>query len=287
MNDLTMYCLCLNSKVLPILKKLNYIPVGLGDGEFSNEWLRDNTLENISKKNKYYSEYTFYYWFWKNILPKIEDNKWIGFCAHRDLWSKKKEIKNDPNFEFNDEMVPEVIQKSNIKIEDLVLNGTPDEWKEFDTILGEHMFINNLKFSKLVKHGLWSLIRNPSAIFKSKRNIRFHFDMWHGNGNLDKAIDLLDKENREDFRKYTRENISFNRGCMFICRSKKILNDHFNSMFTWLESCEKIFEFNLEGYGNKRIYAFLAERYQSYWFNKYTKPLLWPVIFYDINKLVK
>ena len=184
-------------------------------------------------------------------------------------------------------MVPEVIQKSNIKIEDLVLNGTPDEWKEFDTILGEHMFINNLKFSKLVKHGLWSLIRNPSAIFKSKRNIRFHFDMWHGNGNLDKAIDLLDKENREDFRKYTRENISFNRGCMFICRSKKILNDHFNSMFTWLESCEKIFEFNLEGYGNKRIYAFLAERYQSYWFNKYTKPLLWPVIFYDINKLVK
>ena len=287
MNNLTMYCLCLNSKVLPILKKLNYIPVGLGDGEFSNEWLRDNTLNNISRKNKYYSEYTFYYWFWKNILPKMEDNKWIGFCAHRDLWSKKKKIKDDPNIEFNDEMVPQPILKSNIKIEDLVLREIPNEWEKFDTIVGDHMFINNLKISKLFKHGLRSLIRNPSAIFKSKRNIRFHFDMWHGNGNLDKAIDLLDENNREDFRKYTRENISFNRGCMFICRSKKILDEYFSSMFAWLEKCEKIFGFNLEGYGNKRIYAFLAERYQSYWFSKYTKPLLWPVIFCDINKLVK
>ena len=32
------------------------------------------------------------------------------------------------------------------------------------------------------------------------------------------------------------------------------------------------------------MYAFLGERYLTYWFNKYTKPLLWPVIFYDITK---
>jgi len=47
---------------------------------------------------------------------------------------------------------------------------------------------------------------------------------------------------------------------------------------------EFIFGFNLKGYGRTRIYGFLAERYLSYWFNKYTKPLLWPVIFYDITK---
>ena len=108
--------------------------------------------------------------------------------------------------------------------------------------------------------------------------------MWHGNGNLDKAIDLLDEQNKDDFRKYTRENVSFSRGCMFVCRSKKIINDYYNSLFPWLKRCEKVFGFNLKGYGNLRIYAFLAERYQSYWFNKYTKPLLWPVIFYDITK---
>ena len=81
------------------------------------------------------------------------------------------------------------------------------------------------KLSKLVKHGLWSLVRNPSALFKSKRNLRFQFDMWHGNGNLDRAIDLLDDSEREDFRMYTKQNISFSRGNMFVCRSKKIINN--------------------------------------------------------------
>jgi len=71
---------------------------------------------------------------------------------------------------------------------------------------------------------------------------------------------------------------------MFVCRSKKIINDYFDSIFPWLQRCEKIFGYNLEGYGKTRMYAFLAERYLSYWFNKYTKPLLWPVIFFDITK---
>ena len=75
MHNATMYCLCLHDKALPIMKKLNYVPVGLGNDKFSEEWLKDNTLENISYKNKYYGEYTFNYWFWKNILPKIEDKK--------------------------------------------------------------------------------------------------------------------------------------------------------------------------------------------------------------------
>ena len=135
----------------------------------------------------------------------------------------------------------------------------------------------------MLKRGLWSLVRNPYAIFKSKRNIRFQFDMWHGNGNLDKAIDLMDDNDREDFRKYTLENVSFSRGQMFVCRSKKIMDNYFTSVFPWLERCEKIFGFNQElGRYEARIYGYLAERYMSYWFNKYTKPLLWPVIYFDI-----
>jgi hypothetical protein len=257
------YCHSLHEKMLTKIKKVGYIPVGLGDGQFSNEWLRDNTHINISHKNKYYAEYTFYYWFWKNILPKINDNEWIGFCSYRELWGNKTKITKDSKFE------------------NIVLTEIPNEWDKFDTIVGEHIDMNYLKFSKLIKHGLSSLARNPSAIIKSKRNIRFQFDMWHGNGNLDKAIDVLDDDNKEDFRKYTLENVSFSRGNMFACRSKKIMNNYFLSIFTWLEKCEKIFGFDLDGYGKTRMYAFLAERYLSYWFNKYTKPLLWPVIFFD------
>ena len=71
---------------------------------------------------------------------------------------------------------------------------------------------------------------------------------------------------------------------MFICKSKKTINNFYNSIFPWLERCEKIFGFNSQKYGLVRIYAFLAERYLSYWFTKYTKFLIWPVFFYDIQK---
>ena len=266
MHKAIIYCLSLYNRTLPIIKKLGYIPVGLGDDKFSEEWLKDNTHKNISSKNKYYGEYTFHYWFWKNELPKIEDAHWIGFCAYKRYWGNKNKIDRDS------------------RLEDIVIKKIPIEWEKFDTVIGEHIYINDLKLSKLVKHGIWSLVRNPSALFKSRRNIRFHFDMWHGNGNLDKAIELLDKHDREDFRKYTRQNVSFSEGNMFVCRSKKIMNDYYNSIFPWLERCEKIFGFNLNGYGKTRIYGFLAERYLSYWFNKYTRALSWPVIFFDISK---
>jgi len=269
MINIRMYCLCLHNRIFPIINSLGYIPVGLGSDNFSNEWLRDDSFENISFKNKYYGEYTFHYWFWKNQLPKIEDNSWIGFCAYREFWGNKIKV------------------EKNSKINEVVLNKIPDEWNNYDSIIGEHISINKLPFMKLIKKGIPALINNPKAILEKNRNIRFHFDMMHGVGNLDKAIDLLDENDREDFRKYTRTNFSFSRGNMFICRSKKIIEEYYKSIFTWLKNCENIFGFNLDGYGMTRIYAFLAERYISYWFDKYTNSLKWPVIFFDSSKINK
>ena len=71
MHNGTIYCHSLHNKMLQPIKNAGYVPVGLGSNNFSDEWLRDNTLINISHKNKHYAEYTFYYWFWKNILPKM------------------------------------------------------------------------------------------------------------------------------------------------------------------------------------------------------------------------
>ena len=66
---------------------------------------------------------------------------------------------------------------------------------------------------------------------------------------------------------------------MFI--AKPLVHDRwFRSVFSWLERCEKIFGFkNLKGYETKRLYAYLAERYLSFWFKKYTNSLEWPWIF--------
>ena len=37
MKNIKMYCLCLKNDSLNLVKSLNYIPVGLGESNFSNE----------------------------------------------------------------------------------------------------------------------------------------------------------------------------------------------------------------------------------------------------------
>ena len=265
MDNLKIFCMCLDNEYLNIVKKLNYIPVGLKNKNFSNEWLRDNTLKNISDKNPYYGEYTFYYWYWKNLLHKKKHNEWIGFCSYRELWGEHKKIKN----------------KTSINS---LLKFLPPEWEEYDAIIGEPIVLKRPKLIKILKYGKFATLRNFKEIFKSKFSIRYQFDMYHGNGVLDRAIELLPKKDLEDFSIFVRKNNSFNQGNMFISKSSKIINNYFTEVFSWLKKCEDIFGFNLNGYGKIRIYTFLAERFLPYWFRKYTNYLEWPVIYCDINK---
>ena len=265
MKNLDMFCICLNDNLLNRVSKLEYIPVGVGTEKFSQEWLLDNTGENISHKNKFYGEYTFHFWFWKNMLNKIPDNRWIGFCAYRRFWSNKVNNKNSQN------------------IYETALKNVPDEWSDYDAIIGDHIHLDYIKWMKVFKYGKIAFLRNPLVLFKNKRNIRFQFDMFHGNGVLDKAVELLGDKDKKDFKNYILNNTSYNQGNMFICKSKEIINEYYKTIFNWLNECEKIFGFNLDGYGKIRIYAFLAERFLPYWFNKYAKTLEWPIIFNDLK----
>jgi hypothetical protein len=70
---------------------------------------------------------------------------------------------------------------------------------------------------------------------------------------------------------------------MFIAKPH-IINDWFNNLFPWLMKCEDVFGFkNLQGYDTQRLYAFLAERYLSFWFKKYTDYTTWPWTFLDFK----
>ena len=267
MKNANIYCLSLNNELLKKIKDLNYIPVGLGNDNFSDSWLRDNTGENISQKNNFYAEYTFHYWFWKNEINKIPENVWIGFCTYRRFWkSTREEEKVYKN--FSEKIIQEI----------------PQEWKEYDTILGDHIELK-FKLMKILKYGKKAILNNPKAIFSKKhRNIKFHFDMFHGVGLLDKAIDLLEDEDREHFRNFVNNNNSFNKATMFVCKSKDLINNYYQTVFKWLSKCEQFIGFNLEGYNQVRMYAFLAERFMPYWFKKNSKVLEWPIIFDDLNK---
>ena len=117
MRNLKMFCICIHNQLLDKVKSLDYIPVGLGDDKFDTEWIKDNIGDNISEKNKFYGEYTFHYWFWKNELKKIEDNNWIGFCAYRRFWSNNKNEYNQDK-KFKDKIlkeIPEILVRKRIQ----------------------------------------------------------------------------------------------------------------------------------------------------------------------------
>ena len=268
MNNLEIFCICINKDLLTKIKKINYTPVGLGSEQFSSEWIRDNNGINITDKNKFYGEQTFHYWFWKNKLNKTKKDKWIGFCGYRRFWIDKSQILN-----------------SNINFNQKILKNPHPDWESYDVILGDKIRLDRVSWTKVIKYGKIAFLRNPKSIFREGRNIRFHFDMFHGNGVLDKAINLLNQSDREDFRSYVVNNTAYNQGNMFICKSKELMNRYYETIFPWLEKCEAIFGFDLKGYGNTRIYGFLIERFMPFWFNKYSKVLEIPIIFKDLTEV--
>ena len=267
MNKPIIYCLDLHNEDFNKIKSLGYRAVGLGKDNYSSEWLKDDTGINIAKKNKFYGEYTFHYWFWKNELKNMNDNQWIGFCAYRRFWTKDEslfQIKDRKDF----------------------LTEIPNEFDKYDVILGDNIYMNGRTPMKLIKHAWKSILLEPKYINKKNRNLKFHFDSFHGYGNLEKAIDLLEPEDKKDFKMFTENQNYYNRGNMFICKSKKIFNSYYKTVFTWMKKCEDIFglDDNNKHYGKIRIYGFLLERFSSYWFNKYTKVKVCPIAFFDINK---
>ena len=150
-----MFCISMNANHLDFIKQIKYIPVGLGEDTFSNEWYRDNTGNNISKKNKNYGEYTFHYWLWKNYVNNNEFNdKWIGFCQYRKFWSNKKNFSSPAT--IND------LQK-------LVLSELPEAYQNTDVILGEEIVTTNFKKMKFLKKGLRLILENPSYLFNKKK----------------------------------------------------------------------------------------------------------------------
>ena len=255
-----MFCLTLDPAHEDIINDLSYIPVGLGEKIFSKGCMSDKTDLNISHKNPYYGEYTFHYWIWKNYLDKIKTN-WVGFCQYRKFFVKNKIEAKNLNFE---------------NFKKILIVDIDDSLKKYDCILGNKFTVKNYKFSKIIKNHLKEFLRNPKLFFnKEERTLKFHFDLFHGKGNLEKAIDQLDQENKIEFRNFMNKKNEFNPHNMFVCK-KELLKSYYEIVFPWLERCENIFGFDdLEDYGKKRIYGFLAERFLSFWFSKnfYTKEI--------------
>ena len=82
MNKLKIYVAC--HKPFDVIKNEVYTPIHVGRTvskfkEEMAEMIGDNTGDNISEKNPYYSEMTAQYWAWKNV----KDIEYVGFVHYR------------------------------------------------------------------------------------------------------------------------------------------------------------------------------------------------------------
>tara|TARA_B100001057_G_scaffold294913_1_gene295025 strand:+ start:3129 stop:3926 length:798 start_codon:yes stop_codon:yes gene_type:complete len=263
MANLDIYCV--TDKKLDFLENTFLKLVGVGSENFSEKYLRCDTKKNIYFKEKHYSELTFHYWYWKNILPN-ENKKWVGFCQKRRFWLKS----------INDQ---DVISKENLN--KYLLKDIDESFDNYESFICNPISLVGAKKIKIIKKGWKNLFNDPSILFqKKKQTISLHFDMHHGYKNLEKAIDLLDQENKDNFYNYVNKKTFYNPHIMCISKPE-ILKRWFENLFPWLERCESEFGYkNLIGYEKQRLYAYLAERYLSYWFKKYTKykELPWGII---------
>ncbi len=266
-SNLEIYCV--TNKRLKYLENFDYKLAGVGQDIFPPSYLKSDNNDNIFYKEKYYSELTFHYWFWKNKLKLVDQDKWIGFCQKRRFWINKTYI----NKKIDDNNYTQIF-----------LNEIPIEWKNYNAIICKPISVNKIKKMTMIKRGLFQILKKPSLLYDiDKQSIRLHFDLHHGNGNLESAINLLNTDDKNDFYDYVNTRTYYNPHIMVISKPE-ILEKWFSSLFPWLEKCEKIFGFKeLSGYETTRIYAYLAERYLSFWFKKYSKSLEWPWSVFEIN----
>ena len=202
MNNLNIFCV--TDKPHKHLEALNVNLVGVGKRQFNQKYITCLNGKNIQKKEKYYSELTFHFWFWKNKLKKYKQNDWIGFCQKRRFWTKNSsKVKN-----FED-------------LKKQIITKPKKEWNKYESIICKPIRVDNPKKMKLIKRGWRNILLDPSIIKqKKKQNIKLQFDMHHGFGVLDRAIDSMNIIDRENFRKFVNEEIKFNPHIMVISKKK-------------------------------------------------------------------
>ena len=231
MKKINIFCCTIEN--FDLLNKLpkNIIPLGLGKKDFPSNWLNDKNGKNISNLNKYFGEATGIYWIWKNKLNDYSSDDWIGFCQYRRLW----------------------------------LNDLLDNKQKYSS--------SNL-FSKLLKNDNKNFDTNDSVIlqptFFETDSLRGQFVKNYGSKVLDDCLNLLDANDKNDFKDYLEGN-SLSICNMFIAKPP-IFDKYCTSMFDWIfkiyNYCE---ENNLLKGKNIRLPIFLVERFTSFWFQKYTK----------------
>tara|TARA_B100000780_G_scaffold261529_1_gene214024 strand:+ start:293 stop:1141 length:849 start_codon:yes stop_codon:yes gene_type:complete len=269
-KNLTTYCITKGEND-SLIKELN-LKIIVGGAinkkfDFPDNWILDNSGHNISYKNQNFGTLTSLYWIWKNELDKYNDESWIAISHYRRFWLKE-------NHEG-------IISPDNLNSN--ILREIPDKYLNFDAFVAKPQNLTGYKFSKLFRKAKKNIINKPSILFNKKNhNIKLHFDMFHLYCGLEKAASVMDNSQKNDFLNYiNNETELFSPFSIFILKKDKF-KKLCESTFKWIDDCENIFDTEkLFGYGQIRIFDFLAERYFSFWIKENTNYKNWPFVFID------
>jgi len=221
------------------------IQAGKAVSGFKLKMQGDDTGDNISYKNATFSEFTAWYWAWKNIKTVYPNIEYIGLAHYRRFFALNKPL----------ERYTEIEKLGIPKMENY-----------------EDLIMHSLENNDII------LVKQASFGF----NLKEQYAQWHYSSDLSCMKDIIHElypEYDESFLHFFENNNKISLYCMFIARY-----DFFNAYSEWLfpllfEAEKRI---DISGYDahQKRVLAFLAERLLNiYVYHHQLKVVYEPVYF--------
>ena len=119
---------------------------------------------------------------------------------------------------------------------DIIVKKAPKEWDYYEAVTNSFRH----KIVKTIKKSWKNILKKPGLLFNHRNvSLKLQFDMNHGYNVLDRAINVMNIKDREDFRNFVNKNHSYNPHIMFV--AKDLLNRYFQDQFDWLAKCEEVF----------------------------------------------
>ena len=151
MSNLEIYCV--TNKKLSFLENTTLKLAAVGKDIFSDRYLKCDNKINIYDREKYYSELTFHYWYWKNCLNDSKKD-WIGFCQKRRFWIKSEDDKK-------------IINTNNLN--QYLLDKIESKLNDYESIICNPIYVSGAKKIKMMKRGWRNLIKDPLILFQKQK----------------------------------------------------------------------------------------------------------------------
>lgn len=225
-----------------------YRPLHVGKALSKSDlgFIGDNTGDNISEKNRNYSELTGLYWIWKNTNSEI-----VGLCHYRRYFTNQK-------------------ISIGMRLKRIY------EWIAVmrNTRYGIH-YLRGHKNAKLILKGseISDILNAFDAILPFRRRFKItlleHYRRKHHSKDLEITRQIIE-ENHADYKSAFQEVMKKKEllpGNMFVMK-RMVFEDYMEWLFAILFELEK--RIDISDYDNyqKRIFGFISERLLDVWITK-------------------